>query len=59
MPINIIGKSTKNTDLQFWLRKTAEERIEAVEFLRSQFYALSENKTIPRFVPVLNIRDRK
>ena len=28
----------KNTDLIYWLRKTTNERIEAVEFLRRQYH---------------------
>jgi hypothetical protein len=56
MPLKIVGKSEKNTDLQFWLAKTSQERVEAVEFLRSQYYALSGYKSIPRIVPTLQIR---
>lgn len=56
MQINIIRKSDKTVDLQFWLEKTPHERIEAVEFLRSQYYALSGYKSIPRFVPSVQMR---
>ncbi len=56
MQVNIIGKSDKNADLRFWLGKTSQERIEAVEFLRSQYYALSGCKSIPRFIHALQIR---
>ncbi len=56
MQLNIIHKSDKNTDLLFWLKKTPEERIDAVEFLRSQHYVLSGYKSIPRFVPGVQIR---
>lgn len=56
MQVNIIGKPDKNADLRFWLGKTSQERIEAVEFLRSQYYALSGCKSIPRFMHTLQIR---
>jgi len=33
--------SYNNDDLAFWLSKTPEERIEAVEYLRRQYYGSS------------------
>lgn len=57
MQINIVGKSNKSTDLNFWLKKSPEERVETVEFLRTQYYALSGYKTLPRFVPSIQIRE--
>jgi hypothetical protein len=57
--INVVAKSSKNTDREFWLGKTQEERIEAVEFLRSQHYALSGYKSIPRIIPEIHIRALK
>jgi hypothetical protein len=56
MSIKIVARNDKNTDLQFWLKKTPEERIEAVEFLRSQYYALAGYKSVPRIVPEITIR---
>lgn len=59
LPVNIISRLERNNDLKFWLSKTPEERIEAVEFLRSQYYALAGYKSMPRFIPHLEIRKRK
>jgi len=59
MEINITSKSDKNADLKFWLKKTPQERIDAVEFLRSQHYALSGYEKLPRLVPILRIRTVK
>lgn len=59
LQVNIISRFEKNHDLKFWLSKTPEERIEAVEFLRSQYYALAGFKSKPKFIPHLEIRKRK
>lgn len=57
MPVRIVGKSEKeNADVEYWLSKTPEERIEAVEFLRSQYYALAGYKSIPRMIREITIR---
>ena len=44
-------------DISFWLNKSAEERIEAVEFLRRQFYPYG--KAEQEFRRFLEITDRK
>ena len=57
LEIHIIKKNDNNTsDLQFWQEKTPEERINAVEFLRSQYYALCGYKSIPRITRTIQIR---
>jgi hypothetical protein len=56
MKLTIISKEDKSSDLKFWLDKTPEERISAVEFLRSQYYALNGYNSLPRFIPSLQIR---
>lgn len=49
--LRFVDKSEEmNADLKYWLSKTPEERLEAVEFLRSQYYALAGYKSIPRIV---------
>lgn len=58
-PVNIVSRFEKSNDLQFWLSKSPEERIEAVEILRNQYYAMSNYKSPPRFIPHLEIRKRK
>lgn len=39
-------KSATADDLAYWMSKTPEERVAAVEYLRNQFYG---NKGRPRF----------
>jgi hypothetical protein len=34
-------KESKNTDLEYWLQKPPEERVAAVDYLRSQIYGNS------------------
>ena len=55
MQVNIVPKHSDQA-LCFWLKKTPEERVEAVEFLRSQHYALAGYKDIPRFIQSILIR---
>lgn len=55
----IVKKHTLNDpllikdDVAYWLSKTPEERIEAVEILRKQFYG-----TLPRFQRVARVIQR-
>ncbi len=46
------GESTKS-DLRFWLAKTPEERISAVEFLREQYYVIQGYADLPRIERVI------
>jgi hypothetical protein len=55
MSFTIVSKSEKNQDLKYWLKQPPEKRIEAVEFLRSQYYAFNGYKTIPRFIPAVKM----
>ncbi len=59
MQLNIVNRFDKKTDLQFWLHKTPQERIDAVEFLRTQYYALSGYKTIPKLIYTIQIRTNR
>ena len=45
-------KDRTNYDLEFWLSKTPEDRISAVEILRQQSYEL-ENGNAPRLQRVI------
>ena len=56
MAVHIIKKSDCSSDLQFWLQKTPQERINAVEFLRSQYYSLSGYTDIPRITKIIQFR---
>jgi hypothetical protein len=40
--IRKIDESTILEDLEYWLNRTPEERISAVEFLRRQYYGSSD-----------------
>ena len=56
MAVHIVKKNDSSSDLQFWQQKTPQERIDAVEFLRSQYYALSGYTTIPRITKIIQFR---
>ena len=58
MPLRIVDKDDDRDTLQFWLGKSAQQRIDAVEFLREQYYALSGHKTIPRLAHAVQVMDR-
>lgn len=47
----------RNYDLDYWLSKTPEERISAIEILRQQFYE-SENDFPPRLQRVIKLIKR-
>ena len=48
-------KSASTDDLAFWLSKTPEERVAAVEYLRNQFYG---HKGTPRLQRVARVVKR-
>ena len=56
--ITIKNKGDKYNDREYWLSKTPEERLQALEFLRQQYI-----RTLPederRFKRVITIVDRK
>lgn len=51
-------KDKRNYDLEYWLSKTPEERIAAIETLRKQMYG-NENDSVPRLQRVLRIIKQK
>ncbi|KAF0151246.1 MAG: hypothetical protein FD143_2101 [Ignavibacteria bacterium] len=51
-------KDKRNYDLEYWLSKTPEERIAAVEFLRKQFYEVKDGDA-PRLQRTVNVIKRK
>ncbi len=51
-------KDKRNYDLEYWLSKTPEERISAIEFLRQQFYE-TEDGSAPRLQRVVKIIRRE
>lgn len=48
----------KQSDLEYWLSKTPQERLEALEFLRQQ-YILSNKNVSSRLQRVLRITQQK
>lgn len=56
LPVHIIRKNDNTSDLQFWQEKTPEERIDAVEFLRTQYYSLCGYTAIPRITRIIQFR---
>lgn len=59
LQVRIVDRKEKKHDLDYWLGKTPEERIEAVEFLREQYYVMLGYKESPKLIPHLEIRPRK
>jgi len=59
MPLRIVSREDERSDLGFWLGKSAEERVAAVEFLREQYYALSGYKSLPRMAHAVRMRPRE
>lgn len=46
-----------NYDLQYWFSKTPEERLEAIEFLRQQFYSNAElSKGLQRVYRIIKLK---
>src|SRR5438477_621983 len=41
MPVRVVGKEDDRADLRYWLGRSPAERVDAVEVLREQYYALS------------------
>lgn len=58
LQVRIADRKETGADLEFWLSKPAWERIEAVEFLREQYYALSGHKALPRLARSLRLEKR-
>jgi transcriptional regulator with XRE-family HTH domain len=59
MPLRLVDKEDDHDTLQFWLEQAPQARIEAVEFLREQYYAMSGYKSLPRLAHAIQIRSRQ
>ena len=59
MAVHIVEKNHNGSDLAFWQTKTPQERINAVEFLRSQYYSLSGYTEIPRITYTIQFRTNR
>lgn len=58
MAPRLVSRDEGRSDLDFWLAKSPEERVDAVEILREQYYALSGCKSLPRLAHCLLMRRR-
>jgi hypothetical protein len=60
---NVVSKhnlhdSQAKLDLEYWLSRTPEERVEAVEILRRQFYGVAATARLQRVVRVIKREPR-
>ena len=56
--IRISNKEDEAATRQFWLGKSPEERVDAIEFLREQYYIIREYETVPRIIKELHLVER-
>jgi len=56
--IRILNKEDEAATRIFWLDKTADERLEAVELLREQYYVIRGYETVPRLIKELHMVER-
>jgi len=56
--IRISDKEDEEATRLFWLDKSSEERLDAVELLREQYYIIRGYNTVPRVVKELRMVQR-
>jgi hypothetical protein len=56
-PITVSDLTDQGTDLEFWLSRTPEERLSAVEFMRQMMY--DYNPATDRMERILEVDDLK
>ena len=56
--IRTSSKEDEAATRRFWLDKSPEERLDAVEFLREQYYVIRGYKKVPRLVKELHVVER-
>jgi len=56
--IRISSRKNEAETRRFWLDKSPEERLDAVEFLREQYYVIRGYETVPRLVKELHVVER-
>ena len=56
--IRILNKEDDAATRLFWLDKSPEDRLEAVEFLREQYYVIRGYETVPRIIEELRLVER-
>ena len=55
--ITVLEKENADLDRLYWLKKSPEERLSAVEFLREQFYSIQGFTSIPRLTKSINVAE--
>lgn len=55
--IIVLEKENEAMDRRYWLVKSPEERLSAVEFLREQFYAIQGYASIPRLTKKIHVSE--
>jgi len=55
--IIVLENESQAADRLFWEKRTPEERLSAVEFLREQFYAIKGYATVPRLVKKIHVSE--
>ena len=53
--IRISSEEDEAATRLFWRDKTPEERLDAVEFLREQYYIIRGYETVPRLIKELHL----
>jgi len=59
LPVAILDRENATDDVEFWKKKTPEERLDTVEFLRGQCYLAMGIKEAPRLVRELRVIEKK
>ena len=55
--ITILEEENEEIDRLYWIGKSPEERLSAVEFLREQFYAIQGYVSVPRLTKKIHIAE--
>ncbi len=59
LPIVILDRDDPASDIEFWRKKSPEERLDAVEFLREQCYLAMGIQGQPRLVRELRLVEKQ
>jgi len=56
--VRVLSRENEADTRRFWQSKSPEERLEAVEFLREQYYVIRGYKEVPRLIKKLQMVER-
>jgi hypothetical protein len=56
--IKLVEPKEDDNAISYWMQKTSEERLDALELLREQFYIIQGYQSVPRIIRVLKLVDR-